>query len=126
TQKPVYNGSVGVHAPAHASPLKGAAMTLPPEPLYPQNQTIQNNFKRCRCCDLNLPIGAFEKCNRSKNRRATCRLCRRKLKEKSAHNQTISHPITKKFCSKCKTEKPLNEFTKYSQGNHGLHSYCQE
>lgn len=38
---------------------------------------------------------------------------------------TLYPKITHKICAKCRLEKPVEEFAKYSKGKHGLHSYCK-
>lgn len=102
-------------------------MTPSPAQLYSQHDSEQPQYFRiCNTCQRSLPITHFEKANHGTTLRGECRECRRTSKKTRVQKDIILNPITSKLCAKCKLEKPVEEFAKYSIGRNGLHSYCKE
>src|SRR6202789_2167714 len=107
--------------------LKGATLTPPLPPLYPQDSSMQAQyFKVCVSCDIEKPITHFEKANHGTTFRAVCKKCRNASRGKRVKRQVEFTEITCKICAKCKIDKPIDQFNKYKMGRGGTNSYCRD
>jgi 5-methylcytosine-specific restriction endonuclease McrA len=92
-------------------------------------------IKFCSKCNIGKPLTEFSKRSNKKTVESQCKKCAAdytlkyrinratKLKEKQALPEYKS-PATK-TCSKCKTEKPIDEFNKDSSNDDGFKNYCK-
>jgi len=89
--------------------------------------------KVCCRCQANLPKGLFSKDNSRKDGlQPRCKLCQRKSKESAVKRfkKFWDHHdprfwIKEKVCSKCKTKKLSDSFSKCSESKDGLLSHCK-